>query len=228
MNKFTLKPAAWIWIASLLPVLFACSDQEKDPSLLSLSTVKVIQSNDFYFALDDGKTLYPSNLAEMGGYKAIDGQRAFVQYLLSAEKISGYDYQAEIVRIEDVETKEILPYSGNVKDKDRINIINAWKAGGYLNVEYFYYGNGRDEDAKRHLFTMIIDRADNETEADDQILHLRFLHESYGDTYQDKCTGLISFPLRNLAEGKKKIEIFCRTIYEGGETYTVTDQPVWK
>lgn len=77
MKKF--KFIAFIFaIMTTMPILQSCLDDDDSPSdLLVISTINMMSqdSKDFYFTLDDGKKMYPSNGQGWSNADFVDGQR---------------------------------------------------------------------------------------------------------------------------------------------------------
>ena len=80
MKKFKFI-AFIIAVMTTMPILQSCLDDDDSSSdSLVISTINLISpdSKDFYFTLDDGKTMFPSNGNGWISDKNKDGQRAFV------------------------------------------------------------------------------------------------------------------------------------------------------
>ena len=77
MKKF--KFIAFIFaIMTTMPIFQSCLDDDNNPSdLFVISTINMISqdSKDFYFTLDDGKKMYPSNGQGWNGSDFVEGQR---------------------------------------------------------------------------------------------------------------------------------------------------------
>ena len=93
MKKF--KFIAFIFaIMTTMPILQSCLDDDDNPSdLLVVSTINMISqdSKEFYFTLDDGKKMYPSNAQGWSNKDWVEGQRAFVIFNELEEPVNGYD-----------------------------------------------------------------------------------------------------------------------------------------
>ena len=76
-------------------------------TLLGMGTVQTLDEDDYYFLLDEGSKLYPTDRSEVRNYEAKDGQRAFVYFDKLPEELPGYEYNAKIRYIEDILTKDI-------------------------------------------------------------------------------------------------------------------------
>ena len=93
MKKF--KFIAFIFaIMTTMPILQSCLDDDDNSSdLLAISTINMISqdSKEFYFTLDDGKKMYPSNSQGWNNEDWVEGQRAFVIFNELEEPVNGYD-----------------------------------------------------------------------------------------------------------------------------------------
>ena len=105
----TKRPIFIIFIAVLLmPLLHACLDDDTtNHHQLTIGTIKVVDGQEYYFALDEGTKMYPGDTTNIHNYTVVPEQRAFVYFDLLEEKVSGYDYNAAIYRIENILTKDI-------------------------------------------------------------------------------------------------------------------------
>ena len=82
-----------------LPMLQSCLDDNDHQSRsLVISTINQISedSKEFYFTLDNGKTMFPSNSQAWGGEKFENGQRAFVIFNELEQPVNGYDYNIQV------------------------------------------------------------------------------------------------------------------------------------
>ena len=79
MKKFKFI-AFFIAVMTTMPILQSCLDDDSSSDSLVIGTINLISpdSKDFYFTLDDGKTMFPSNGNGWISDKNKDGQRAFV------------------------------------------------------------------------------------------------------------------------------------------------------
>ena len=143
-----------------LPMLQSCLDDNDHQSRsLVISTINQISedSKEFYFTLDNGKTMFPSNSQAWGGEKFEYGQRAFVIFNELEQPVNGYDYNIQVRDITKVLTKEIVTMDDeeNTEEKigdDKINATYMWisKDKKYLTIEFQYYGT-HSEDKKHFL-----------------------------------------------------------------------------
>lgn len=58
MKRFGL----FLLVTMAAAIFTSCNDSDGDyPRLSAFATVKTLENNDFYFMLDDGKTIYPGD-----------------------------------------------------------------------------------------------------------------------------------------------------------------------
>lgn len=98
MKKLRMTLAASMLLFLTAIVLQSCLDDwdDKYDTLFAVGTVKVIEGKDYYFSLDEGSKLYPSDTTYVHDYAVIDGQRAFIYFRELEEKLPGYEYNAQI------------------------------------------------------------------------------------------------------------------------------------
>lgn len=219
----TLLLAFWAVVA-----LQSCLDDADDTSggtLFAIGTVKVIEDKDYYFYLDDGEKMYPSDTTCIHNYMVKDDQRVFIHFLPLEETISGYKYNVKLIQVENILTKGIIPLTEENADSignDRINAVELWITGDYLNIEHqFYHSNNS---SKKHMLNLVINQTDDAAAPEDGYVTLEFRHNAHNDEAITPGWGVVSFRLKNIAgqlEGKKGLKIIVNTIYEGKQTYTV-------
>ena len=102
MKKFKFI-AFIIAVMTTMPILQSCLDDDSSSDSLVIGTINLISpdSKDFYFTLDDGKTMFPSNGNGWISDKNKDGQRAFVIFKELEEPVKGYDYNIQVREIKD-------------------------------------------------------------------------------------------------------------------------------
>lgn len=214
------KGIAFLSLALLLTFIpYSCSlddDNGYADYPFARATINVIEGNDYYFSMDDGKTIYPGDTTNIRGYKVKDGQRAHVWMDLLDEKVSGYDYNARIMYIRDILTKGIIPITEATQDSignDPVNITNVWFGGGYLNIEFQLLGTNNPSDP--HMINLVRDENAGEEKTDGYI-NLEFRHNLNGDYPHEIYYGLVCFkPPFTDDETAKGLRIKVNTIYEG-------------
>ena len=162
MKKFKFI-AFFIAVMTTMPILQSCLDDDSSSDSLVIGTINLISpdSKDFYFTLDDGKTMFPSNGNGWISDKNKDGQRAFVIFKELEEPVKGYDYNIQVREIKEILTKEIVTMGEgeNTEEKigdDKINSTYMWitQDKKYLTIEFQYYGT-HSEDRKLNLLPMM-------------------------------------------------------------------------
>ncbi|WP_290392498.1 NigD-like N-terminal domain-containing protein, partial [uncultured Bacteroides sp.] len=81
MKKLRMTLATSVLLFLTAAVLQSCLDDWDDKNaLFAVGTVKVIEGKDYYFSLDEGSKLYPSDTTYVHNYAVIDGQRTFIYF----------------------------------------------------------------------------------------------------------------------------------------------------
>lgn len=89
----------------LAPLFQSCDDDNVDSVYQALSTIRVIDDNEYFF-ISDSDSLYPKETMAPA-YKAKDGQRAIVQFSFMDPSTSIYDADIKVLMIEDILTKPV-------------------------------------------------------------------------------------------------------------------------
>ena len=237
MKKFKFI-AFFIAVMTTMPILQSCLDDDSSSDSLVIGTINLISpdSKDFYFTLDDGKTMFPSNGNGWISDKNKDGQRAFVIFKELEEPVKGYDYNIQVREIKEILTKEIVTMGEgeNTEEKigdDKINATYMWisKDKKYLTIEYQYYGTHSTD--KKHFLNLVINNKEGATTEngendDNEYINLEFRHNSEGDSPDSGYLneGYVSFKLDKIKEqmeGKKGLAIRVKTLYDGKKDYEV-------
>lgn len=202
-------------ILALSPVLESCdwNNDDDQANSMALVTVKVNTDKTIWGLTDENDKIYfnPSS-GIITSYKATDGQRAIIYFNALSEKISGYDYNADVRGIQDILTKEIKKVTTAAQDTlgdDAVNIVKAWIGGGYLNVQLNFYTSG--------TVTHVINVEDNQLNAsaeekDDNYVNLELRHNKNKDPYDrgTLATAYVCFKLGDYNPatlGKKGINL---------------------
>lgn len=241
MKEF--KSFLFIFAAIIVfPVLQSCLDDDEDDSqVLVISTINRMgeDSKEFYFTLDDGKTMFPNNAHLWSGKEYEDGQRAFVMFNTLDEPVKGYDYNIEVEQIAEVLTKDIITMGegDNTEEKigdDKINATYMWitQDKKYLTIEYQYYGTHTED--KKHFLNLVINPAaavpategdDGENgSTEDKFVNLEFRHHSEGDAPTRLGEGYVSFKLDKIKqqmEGMKGLRIRVNPLYGEIKKYEI-------
>lgn len=228
MKKLRLSIIAFMLLFLVMPALQSCLDDLDDPykgTLFAVGTLNVIEGKDYYFELDEGSKLYPTDTTLVRNYAVVDGQRAFVYFTKLEEPLTGYEYNAQINHIENILTKDIYSMPAEKADSigdDRINATDLWITGDYLNIKYqIYHSNNQD---KKHMLNLVINEASTGENDKPDYLTLEFRQNAYNDSPLMLGTGLVSFKLDNVADmlkDKKGFNIRINSIYDGEKFITV-------
>jgi hypothetical protein len=223
-----MKKVKWILCSFLLIggslLLQSCLDDDdnNDYNSLAITTIKVKAGQDYYFALDDGKKMLPGDTTSIHNYLVKDGQRAFVYFNLLEEKKEGYDYNAKVQYIENILTKSVIPMDEQTTDSigdDRINIVDMWLGGGYLNIEFQLFGTQNIQ--KKHMLNLVRNERQDAPQEDADYINLEFRHNAYDDTPAYLGNGFVCFKLDNIDTTKKGFNIRVNTLYNGIKQYKI-------
>ena len=112
--RMTLATSMLLFLTAI--VLQSCLDDwdDKYDTLFAVGTVKVIEGKDYYFSLDEGSKLYPSDTTYVHDYAVTDGQRAFIYFRELEEKLPGYE----------------CPNKAHRKYSDQRHLLHACRKGG--------------------------------------------------------------------------------------------------
>lgn len=207
-----------------LPLLQACMNDSDPQKVISTATIRVLQEVDYYFLLDNGETMYPTDIKAVLNYTVENGKRVVVYCYLLDDKVDGYDYSAEIINIRDIPTKDIIPMNEDIADSignDPINITSWWYAGGCINFEYKYLGT--QQSTKQHTVSLVRNVIDNTLTDRKDYLSLEFRHNANEDPALEAIDGIVSFRLPgSLFDLNTGLRVKVNTIYMGEE---YTDMP---
>lgn len=226
MKKLRFYLVAFMLAFLLMPLLQSCVDNDnKLSSRFTIGTLKIIEGNEYFFNLDEGDKMYPSDTSYIHNYTLIDGQRVFIHFLPLEEDVPGYEYNVKLIQLQNILTKDIIPLTEETADSignDRVNISTPWISGNYLNIEYQYYHSNNE--AKRHMLNLVINETPDAPAPEEGYINLEFRHNAYDDEQRTTGWGIISFKLEEIADqlqGKDGLKILVNSIYDGKRTYTV-------
>jgi hypothetical protein len=210
----------------LLPALLTCTllssclhdDDEKSYYPL-VGTVKIVDTNSFYFELEvkgELRKMYPGDATHIRNYEAVAGQRVVIYYELLEQEKTGYDYNARILYLQNILTKNIIPITEATADSigdDPISIYEQHISldNEYLTINFQYLTSGSPD--KKHMLNLVRDQSAEDKNPD--YIDLQFRHNAYDDGAFHVASGLVSFKLINihdLMSGKKGIRIRVNTI----------------
>ncbi len=129
--------------AGALCLACSCDDNDGDyAAYTDFVTVRTTAAEaDYYFLLDDGKTLYPGDRDRIGVYEAVDGPRAQLFFSLLPETEPGYDYSAAIYEIRDIytgHTRLLTVGELALLPDDATSLHSAWLRKNYLTLQIAY------------------------------------------------------------------------------------------
>lgn len=227
MKRLKNLLAVFLLLSVTMPFLQSCLDDfdgNEQPSL-TIGTLRIINGNDYYFALDEGTKMYPGDTTSINNYKLTEGQRTFIYFYPLEEKVDGYDYNAQINHIENILTKDIYSMPAEKADSigdDGINITNMWIVDNYLNIQYqLYHSNNPD---KKHMLNLVVNEASDGKNDKDGYITLEFRQNANNDELIMPGNGLVSFKLDKIAnqmENKKGLNIRVKSLHDGERYLTI-------
>ena len=191
-----MKRFGFITLAVLTAVFFSsCNDSDGDyASSWAFASAETL-SNDYYFVLDDDKTVYPSDKSRVAGYKPEDDQRVIIFFNLLKTGVEGYDYNIALYDVRNIYTGEtrIVTTQEEVEELPDVTLEN-----GAVEIDF------NASDLSKHKFLLVrndftqID-PDNKKEG---YLNLELRHDAGTDTsgvysYDDRY---VSFKLDQFKE----------------------------
>lgn len=184
--------------------------------VMEVATVESTDSNQHYFKLDDGATLWPAAGYYLG-HNLEDGQRAWLNYTILSDEKDGFTHYVKVNGVDPVLTKTIAEDLGEKNDSvygtDPISVKNIWIGNGYLNVIFGFNYGGKE----RH-FVNLLHKVDAEAE---NPYELEFRHNAYDDPPEASVPGIVCFDLSDLpdTEGETvKLKVNVKT-FNGAKTY---------
>ena len=222
MKKLRFYSVVFTFALLIIPMLQSClnDDDENRGTRFTIGTIEVIGEKEYFFNLDDGDKMYPSDTTYIHNYTVENNQRVFIHFLPLEEDIPGYDYNVKLIQLENILTKDIIPLTEETAD--RINATSLWITGNYLNIEHqFFHSNNPD---KKHMLNLVINETAETPDPEDEYFTLEFRHNAYNDEQRTPGWGIVSFRLDKIAKqltGKKGLKIIVNTIYDGKQTYTI-------
>ena len=175
MKKLRFYSVVFTFALLIIPMLQSClnDDDENRGTRFTIGTIEVIGEKEYFFNLDDGDKMYPSDTTYIHNYTVENNQRVFIHFLPLEEDIPGYDYNVKLIQLENILTKDIIPLTEETADSignDRINATSLWITGNYLNIEHqFFHSNNPD---KKHMLNLVINETaetpDPEEDTDDR------------------------------------------------------------
>lgn len=195
--------------------LNSCNTDSGDyASAQNLATVHTFGgiSSDYYFELDNGQTLYPSDRSRIGSYEAEEGARVIIYYTLLEEKKEGFDHT---IKLYGIDNSLRWGQTATVASQEELNLLGNAATGVYQynNSEgnYAYYVTPKvltlligynASDYKKHTFSLVkpkfAEYAPEVTE--DGYLNLELCHNDGGDKSTREVAEWMSFQLGNFPD----------------------------
>lgn len=228
MKKLISYLSVFLLMLATCTTLYSCLDLDDDNdnnTAFSIGTIKIIQGRDYYFALDSGEKMYPSDTTRVHNYPLVDGQRVFIYFRPLDQKISGYDYNVQLYQLNNILTKNIIPLTAATADSigdDRINATNMWITDRFLNIEYQIYSS--DNPTKKHMLNLVINKTKGNSSDNADYIDLELRHNAFNDSGILLSWGVVSFRLDEIANqlpGKKGLKVRFNSIYDGERFTTV-------
>lgn len=157
-----------------------------------------------------------------GDFDFEKGDRVLLHYELTGENnnerrdeqntTADYDYSVKVLSIQEITTKQIVEIDKENRDTigvDPLLVHDIWLGGGFLNVDFSFYGNG-----KVHYISIVKDPG--EQPEDETEIHLQVRHDARGDELIHRYRGLMSFYLDSLqVENADSVKL----VFENKEFY---------
>lgn len=200
-----MKRFGFIALAVVTAVFFSsCNDSDGDyASSWAFASVETLANNDYYFVLDDDKTVYPSDKSRIGGYTPQDEQRVILFFNLLKTGVPGYDYNIALYGVREIYTGKIQIVTTQ-EELDELPDAKTSYFGSRLNSNYLNVGIGFSaSDLSKHKFLLVRNDVtqidpDNKKEG---YLNLELRHDAGSDTggysYDDRY---VSFKLEQFKE----------------------------
>ena len=143
-------------LAAFIP---ACDKDESDyPSYISFATVAVPaqSSRNYYFVLDDGATVYPSDKDRiMYNANGKNGNRAVIYYNFLASSVPGFDHNIALYDVVDITSKEIVmaDNAGSLLTlgDSPVGIDEARSSGDWLDICCYYPAQNATSSAENRI-----------------------------------------------------------------------------
>lgn len=229
MKKLGFILLAALGAAVLLP---SCNDSDGDyPSYYAFSTVKPLENNNYFFELDNNKTIYPGDKTLVGAYSFEEGQRAIIYFNYLDMKTDGYDKTAKLYSIREIlsgqtgiaATEEELKAFGEDKTSYYHEMGVPELNKNYLNIEIGFFAG----DLSKHKFTLVRNDATDPAESVEGYLNLELRHDAGGDNSGYDLMEFISFDMEQFKadmEGKKGIIVRFSTRINGVKYIQIDQQ----
>lgn len=151
-----MKRFGFITLAVLTAVFFSsCNDSDGDyASSWAFASAETL-SNDYYFVLDDDKTVYPSDKSRVAGYKPEDDQRVIIFFNLLKTGVEGYDYNIALYDVRNIYTGETRIVTTQEEVEELPDAQTSY-FGGSMNSNWLNVGIGFNaSDLSKHKFLLV-------------------------------------------------------------------------
>lgn len=170
-------------------------DQESTPMrYLEMGIVKMGDADEIRVLTDSELLLeldsYPT------GFDYEEDQRVMLQYSVSKlnQESADYDYLVDVYSVQEVRLKDVIELNQENRDTigdDQIYINEVWVSGDFLNVDFYFYGDG-----EVHYINVV---KDPEEQTDDPSkVYLQIRHDARDDDMVERYRGIMSFKLEPL------------------------------
>lgn len=170
-------------------------DQESTPMrYLEMGIVKMGNADEIRVLTDSELLLeldsYPT------GFDYEEDQRVMLQYSVSKlnQESADYDYLVDVYSVQEVRLKDVIELNEENRDTigdDQIYINEVWVSGDFLNVDFYFYGDG-----EVHYINVV---KDPEEQTDDPSkVYLQVRHDARDDDMVERYRGIMSFKLEPL------------------------------
>lgn len=165
--------------AFALPFVFQSCNSDGEEQLYALVTlVNNGIPGDFTAVMDNGDKIYFSDKGSYTSYSPKNGQRAVIYFTQFENQVSGYKYNAKLLAVNEILTKDVITLLDPEKDtlgNLGIAFRSASISGGYLNIDF---GVHHTSDAI-HYFNVVDNQLNAQEKSDnDGYTVLEFRHKT--------------------------------------------------
>ncbi|MDE6445410.1 MAG: NigD-like protein [Alistipes sp.] len=197
--------------------LASCNDSKYDgPTTSSVVTVRTLPG-DYYFVMDNNRTIYPGDKTRVSTYVPEDGERAVIYLSLLETPAEGYDFNAAIyavgritsASVEVIGTKEELE---ELKDDPTV-VLKGQLVGDWINLIVRYAATSTDPE--KHKFRLVVNQTEESSDVRDDYLKLELYHDADGEVagiYYDRYLSFNTNAIRDLLADKEGVVI---TFHDG-------------
>ncbi len=197
-----MKKFLFVWIVALfLGVGFtSCLDDDNESTplqYLEMGIVQLGESDEIRVMTDSDLLLEFATYPVSFDYE--DDQRVMIQYSVNEENTESadYDYLVDVYSVQEVRLKDVIELNEENRDTigdDQIYINEVWVSGDFLNVDFYFYGDG-----EVHYINVV---KDPEEQTDDASkIYLQVRHDARDDEMVERYRGVMSFRLEPLQVG---------------------------